>query len=89
MLMGGWEILLILGVLGVFGLGIAALIAFLIASASPKSSHPPPTHPASPPPPAMPPQDLEQQLRTLAKLKEDGIISEEDFNAKKKALLGI
>ena len=33
--------------------------------------------------------DYEQQLRKLAKLKEEGIISEEEFDAKKKGLLGI
>jgi hypothetical protein len=35
------------------------------------------------------PQDFDQQLRRLAKLKEDGIISAEEFDQKKKALLGL
>lgn len=81
-MIGGWEILLILIVLGVLGLG-AALIVFLAVTVSQKSSR------SVLPPSATPPQDVEQQLRTLAKLKEDGVITEEDFNAKKKALLGI
>ena len=34
-------------------------------------------------------QDFDQQLRQLAKLKEDGIISAEEFDQKKKALLGL
>ena len=34
-------------------------------------------------------QDFDQQLRILAKLKEDGIISKEEFEQKKKAILGI
>ena len=34
-------------------------------------------------------QDFDQQLRELAKLKEDGIISEEEFEQKKKPLLGL
>lgn len=33
--------------------------------------------------------DYEQQLRKLAKLKEDGIISQEEFDKKKKELLNI
>jgi hypothetical protein len=36
-----------------------------------------------------PPSDYEQQLRRLAKLKEDGIISAEEFDQKKKMLLGL
>jgi len=36
-----------------------------------------------------PPRDLEQELRVLAKLRDEGVIQEEDFNLKKKALLGI
>ena len=42
--------------------------------------------------PTMPPpniQDLDQQLRGLAKLKDEGIISQEDFDKKKKSLLGV
>ncbi len=33
--------------------------------------------------------DYEQQLRKLAKLKEDGIVSQEEFDKKKKELLGL
>jgi flagellar biosynthesis/type III secretory pathway M-ring protein FliF/YscJ len=33
--------------------------------------------------------DFDQQLRRLAKLKEDGIISSEEFDKKKKILLGL
>jgi hypothetical protein len=32
-------------------------------------------------------QDLDQQLRTLAKLRDDGVITEEDFRRKKKEIL--
>jgi hypothetical protein len=38
---------------------------------------------------AAPPPDFDQQLRQLAKLKQDGIISSEEFEQKKKALLGL
>jgi hypothetical protein len=38
---------------------------------------------------AAPVMDLDQQLRQLAKLKADGIITEEDFERKKKALLAL
>lgn len=46
------------------------------------------------PPPASPPravgtQDVDQQLRMLAKLRDDGILSQEEFDQKKKAVLGI
>jgi len=34
-------------------------------------------------------QDFDQQLRRLSKLKEDGIISTEEFDQKKKSLLGL
>ncbi|MEI8315436.1 MAG: superinfection immunity protein [Verrucomicrobiota bacterium] len=46
---------------------------------------------STPPPLPVPPshEDCDQQLRTLAKLKEDGIISAEEFDKKKKSLLGI
>jgi len=46
-------------------------------------------------PPRIPPSavanqaDLDQELRKLAKLKEDGIITDDEFSRKKKALLGI
>lgn len=38
---------------------------------------------------AQPPPDFDEQLRKLAKLKSEGLISDEEFNAKKKALLGL
>ena len=44
---------------------------------------------AASPIPVSQPQDFDQQLRRLAKLKEDGIISAEEFEQKKKALLGL
>jgi hypothetical protein len=34
-------------------------------------------------------QDIDQQLRKLAKLKDDGIISQQDFEQKKRGLLGL
>ena len=43
---------------------------------------PPPTHPTQP-------QDFDDQLRKLARLKQEGLISEDEFNQKKKSLLGI
>jgi hypothetical protein len=53
--------------------------------------------PASAPAPPIPPpttagsqpQDFDQPLRRLAKLKEDGIVTAEEFEQKKKALLGL
>ncbi len=79
--LGGGEIILILAILLVLGLGAAAagLIIFVVVGLARKDRTA-----ASPQPP-----DLEQQLRTLAKLKADGVITPEDFDAKKKALLGL
>jgi hypothetical protein len=45
---------------------------------------------AAPPPPAAPAEsDYMAELNQLAQLKSQGIISEEEFEAKKKQLLGI
>ena len=40
------------------------------------------------PPSAAPSPDIPDQIRKLAKLREDGIISSEEFEAKKTELLG-
>jgi len=52
--------------------------------------------PLRPPAPAVatstvmqPPPDFDDQLRKLAKLKSEGLINDEEFNARKKALLGL
>lgn len=47
--------------------------------------------PAATPPPAAQPgeEDYTVQLEKLARLKEQGIITEEEFQAKKKQILGI
>ncbi len=46
--------------------------------------------PVAPPMAATAPApDFDEQLRKLAKLKQEGVISEDEFNQKKKALLGI
>ena len=46
--------------------------------------------PQGPPPQAAPAEpDYTTELAELAKLKDQGIISEEDFEAKKKQILGI
>jgi hypothetical protein len=49
--------------------------------------------PSQPPPPAQPAAaaapDYTAQLEQLAKLRDDGVITAEDFEAKKKQLLGI
>ena len=81
--LGGGEIILILAMLLILGLGAAALIVVLVVRSLRRNSKA-----ASPGALAQPP-DLEQQLRMLAKLKTEGVITEEDFNAKKKALLGL
>jgi hypothetical protein len=67
----------------ILGMGAAALIVVLVVSSLRKNSE------AASPAAVSQPSDLEQQLRMLAKLKTEGVITEEDFNAKKKALLGL
>lgn len=47
-----------------------------------------PAAPAAPPPPAEPRPDLADQLRKLAGLRDEGILSEEEFSAQKARLLG-
>ena len=89
--LGGAETILILGVL-VFMFGgplvVAGVIYWIVRSnQTPPSSARPFTVDAPPVASAAP--DLEQQLRTLAKLKDEGVITEDDFNLKKKAILGI
>jgi hypothetical protein len=49
---------------------------------------PPPPPPAAAPPPAAEP-DYMAELQKLAQLRDSGVISAEDFEAKKKQLLGI
>ena len=59
-----------------------------------QSAQPPPPQAAqaAPPPPAAPPQaptgDLVQQLKDLADLKNQGILTEEEFAAQKARILG-
>jgi len=43
----------------------------------------------APPPPANPQSSMEQQLQSLQNMKEQGLISDDDYNAKKKQVLGI
>lgn len=59
-----------------------------IETAEAEPAAPPPTAaPASPPPAAAP--DYITELKRLAELRDMGIISNEDFEAKKKQLLGL
>jgi hypothetical protein len=46
---------------------------------------PPPPAPVAPPPPRAP--SAEEKLRSLAKLRDDGLITPEDYEAKKADLL--
>ena len=86
---GGWEIVLILAMLLIFGAGAVVLVIVLVVRAN--KQKPPTTQPftVGAPPVANLPRDLEQELRMLAKLRDEGVITEEDFNLKKKAVLGI
>jgi hypothetical protein len=68
--------------------GVVALAYFVIRASQRKASQAGPSQMVLPLSPA-PPQDLDQQLRALAKLRDDGVITKEDFDAKKRALLGL
>jgi Short C-terminal domain len=48
---------------------------------------PEPTY-AAPPPPAAPAPDIIQQLKDLAELKQQGILTDEEFAAQKAKILG-
>jgi len=48
---------------------------------------PPPQYQQAPPPPE-PAEDPIAQLRELAKLRDDGILTDEEFTAEKKKILG-
>jgi hypothetical protein len=89
--LGGAELLLILAMLFFLALGAAAVVAlvYFLARASRTKSGPVVPPQTAPPLSPLPPQDLEQQLRTLAKLKEDGVITQDDFDTKKRKLLGL
>jgi hypothetical protein len=88
--LGGLEIILLLALLLILALVVAAVV-LVSHRVGVSQKKPAPAQPFSVAPPPLPtqPQDLDQQLRTLAKLRDDGVITEDDFNAKKKALLGI
>jgi hypothetical protein len=47
-----------------------------------------PAYQQPPPPPAAPEEDPIAQLRELAKLRDDGILTDEEFAAQKQKILG-
>lgn len=49
---------------------------------------PPQQEQAAPPPPAAPAPDMIQQLKDLAELKDQGILTEEEFSQQKAKILG-
>jgi hypothetical protein len=83
------PIILILAILLILALGAAAVVAivYFVGRASQKKAGAPQPLPTAPPPSTAQPPDLVQQLRALVKLRDEGVITEEDFSAKKKALL--
>ena len=46
-------------------------------------------HPSAPPPPSNPQATIEQQLQSLHEMVDKRLITEDDYNAKKKQMLGI
>jgi hypothetical protein len=59
------------------------------AAQEPQYAEPAPAPaPAYAPPPAAPEPDAIEQLRALAKLRDDGILTEEEFAAEKHKILG-
>ncbi len=57
------------------------------AAAALRSVPPVPSGPVTPPTPARPPKTTEERLRELAALRDAGLITPEDFEAKKAAIL--
>jgi putative oligomerization/nucleic acid binding protein len=56
-----------------------------------QQAQPPPQQYAAPPPPPAPPAgggDMIAQLRELAELKDQGILTQEEFDAQKRRILG-
>jgi hypothetical protein len=62
--------------------------AYQQAAPPPQQAAPPPQQYAAPPPPAAPGPDVIQQLKDLAELKNQGILTEEEFAQQKARLLG-
>ena len=60
-----------------------------VAQAESPSQPAPPAPAAAPPPPQSEQADYIQQLKDLAQLRDAGIITEDEFEAKKKQLLGL
>jgi flagellar basal body-associated protein FliL len=90
MSLSGAEILfialgIVLLVLLAVAIGIAIYMIFRSSRKVTKQEEPP----VFPPPALVSIQHTEQQLRSLAKLRDEGVITPEDFEAKKRSLLGI
>lgn len=64
------------------------IAVYMIVRSSQKSAKPA-EPPVFPPPALASVQYTEQQLRSLAKLRDEGVITAEDFEAKKRTLLSI
>ena len=56
--------------------------------APPQQYEPPPQQYAAPPPPPQEEEDPIEKLREYAKLRDDGILTDEEFDAQKRKLLG-
>jgi hypothetical protein len=54
----------------------------------PQQGYPQQGYPAAPPPAAAPQPDMIAQLKELAQLKDQGILTEEEFNTQKARILG-
>jgi len=88
--LGGGEIILIGAVLLIMLAVPVAIVLLILSIVRASQGKPRGTDSFTVIPSATnPPRDLEKELRTLAKLRDEGVITEEDFNLKKKALLGI
>ena len=85
---GGWEIVLILAMLlglGLFVTVIVGVIVLATRSSQPRTVPPAMVSPAN----SAQPRGLEEELRTLGRLKEQGLVTEEEFNQKRKTVLGL
>lgn len=78
----GLPEILILLVLGLGGV-VAVVVVLAVVFTSSKRACP------APPRVSIQPRDVEQELRALARLKDEGLITAEEYGAKKKSILGI
>ena len=73
----GWHVLVILGVLVTIAIVVVAIIVIVIRLSRKNDRHPVPGQP-----------DPVEQIRRLAQLRDEGLLSETEYEAKRADLMG-